>query len=193
MIQLVSRPRELPPQPLVEPCVSLSTHTAPLTEPCHTTAASEQTAPPPGATLSPASDDSGASARAGSCTSGVPPRRASSRHVGRRSTLRGGETPVVLPPASHNGAGGRRQCAQTLCRLARPMPRGELLPHPLLGRAARPGQEARQAFSHAMLRPPRPKRNAPEGNLTRGIVGPALAVLAVDTPCLVRSEEYTSE
>src|SRR5216683_5608502 len=96
--QLVSRPRELPPQPLAEPCVSLSTHTAPITEPCHTTTASGQTAPTPDATLSPASDDSGAYAREGSCTSAVPTRRGSSRNGGRRSTLRWVETPVVLPP-----------------------------------------------------------------------------------------------
>ena len=30
---MVSRPRELPPQSLAEPCVNLSTHTAPIVRP----------------------------------------------------------------------------------------------------------------------------------------------------------------
>jgi hypothetical protein len=40
---LVSRPRELPPRPLAEPCVNLSVHTAPITRPCHTNVANAQT------------------------------------------------------------------------------------------------------------------------------------------------------
>ncbi len=96
------------------------------------------------------------------------------------------ETPVVLPPPSQNGVVVSRKGAKTLGRLAGQMPLGDLLPHPLLGRAARPGQEARKEFSRAVLRPPRPKRKAQEGKLNRGIVAPAIAVLAVDNPRLVR-------
>ena len=40
---LVSRPKELPPRPLAEPCVSLSVHTAPITQSCHTSVANAQT------------------------------------------------------------------------------------------------------------------------------------------------------
>ncbi len=32
--EVVSRPRELPPQPLAEPYVTLSRHTAPVIQPC---------------------------------------------------------------------------------------------------------------------------------------------------------------
>jgi len=53
--------------------------------------ASEQTAPTPGATLSPASDDSGAYAREESCTFAVPTRRALRRNGERLSTLRSGK------------------------------------------------------------------------------------------------------
>src|ERR671937_2663130 len=84
--QVVSRPRELPPQPLAEPCVSLSTHTAPITEPCYTNYANAQTALAPGVPPSRASSDCGACIHAACGTSGVPIPQASGQSAGRLST-----------------------------------------------------------------------------------------------------------
>src|SRR5262249_44413868 len=81
-----------------------------------------------------------------------------------------------------------RKGAKTLARLAGQMPGGALRPHPLLRRTARSGQAARQALSRTVLRPARPTRAAEEGQLHRGILFPAIAVLAVDNARLVPME-----
>src|SRR5262245_10142026 len=100
----------------------------------------------------------------------------------------GVETAVVLPPPSQKGAVVSREGRKILSRLAGQRPLGNLLSHPRLGLAAGAGQEARKEFSRAILRPARPKRKAEEGKLHRGIVAPAIAVLAVDNPRLVRMQ-----
>ena len=98
------------------------------------------------------------------------------------------ETPVVLPPPHQDSIVVSRERAKTLGRLTGQMPLGDLLPHPLLGRAARPRQEACEEFPCAVLRPPWSEREAQEGKLNRGIVARAIAVLAVDNPRLVRMQ-----
>ena len=55
----------------------------------------------------------------------------------------GVETPVVLPPPSHNGVVVSRKCAKIPRRLAGQVPLGDLLTHPLLGWAARSGQDVK--------------------------------------------------
>jgi hypothetical protein len=87
------------------------------------------------------------------------------------------KTPVVLPPPSQNGVVVSREGSKTLGRLTRQMPLGDLLPHPRLGRTARPRQEACEEFPCAVLRPPWSEREAQEGKLNRGIVA-----LAGDVP-----------
>lgn len=184
----MSRPRELPLQPLVEPYVNLSTYTAPLIKPCHTAAASGQTGLAPDVTLWRASDNSGVCACAASWTSAVPIQRESGRNGRTPFTLRSGRncrSTATILLKSHRS---RSRTCEESHRLARQMPLRDPLPHPCLGLTAGAGQETRKELPRPILYPPRPKGKAEEGKLNRGIVAPAIAVLAVDNAHLVRMQ-----